>query len=485
MSDVCGKRLSKLDGEPITSLDCGVSMTDLSTDPRESESEASPLADLLREVSSALELGQNDRLLLLVHDVPAPDLADLIELLPASQRVALIEALGTSFDYDVFSELDEAVRDQLSEALPNELLAKAVTELETDDAAYLLENLEESDKEDVLSKLTLGDRAALERNLDYPPETAGRLMQSEFVAVAPFWTVGQVIDFMRESDDLPDTFQEIFVVDPNFRVLGSVELSRLLRTKRAVPVEHIMDPGRQTVEATLDQEELARLFQRYDLVSAPVVDDNNRLVGVVTVDDVVEVIQDEAEEDMKQLGGVGGTESLTDSVMQTARSRVPWLVVNLGTALLSSSVIQAFDGTIAQMVALAVLMPIVASLGGNAGTQTMTVTVRALATAKLGALNSARVVTREACVGVLNGLLLSAIMATVVYLWFGSGALGAVIGAAIIVNLFAAALAGILIPLALDHWDLDPAPASGVFVTMITDCIGFFSFLGLATLWLV
>lgn len=460
-------------------------MTDLNTDPRLSSEDADPLADLLREVSAALELGQHDRLLILVQDVPAPDLADLIELLQPAQRVALIEALGTSFDYDVFSELDETVRDQLSEALPNELLAKAVTELETDDAAYLLENLQESDKQDVLSQLTLGDRAALQRNFDYPLQTAGRLMQSEFVAVAPFWTVGQVIDFMRESDDLPDTFQELFVVDPNHRVLGSVELSRLLRTKRAVPVEHIMDPGRQTVVATQDQEDVARLFQRYDLVSAPVVDENNRLVGVVTVDDVVEVIQDEAEEDMKQLGGVGGTESLADSVFQTARSRVPWLVVNLGTALLSSSVIQAFDASIEQMVALAVLMPIVASMGGNAGTQTMTVTVRALATGKLGALNAARVVTREACVGLINGLLLSAIMASVVYFWFGSGALGAVIGAAIIVNLFAAALAGILIPLTMDHWDLDPAPASGVFVTMITDCIGFFAFLGLATLWLI
>lgn len=460
-------------------------MTDQTNEARDADGDEHRQAGMLREVSAALELGQADRLVLLVQDMPAPDLADLIQLLPPAQRVSLIEALGASFDYDVFSELDESVRDQLSEALSNELLAKAVTELETDDAAYLLENLEESDKQDILSQLTLGDRAALQRNLDYGPQTAGRLMQSEFVAVAPFWTVGQVIDFMRESDDLPDTFQEIFVVDPNFRVLGSVELSHLLRTKRAVPVEKIMDPSRQTVLATEDQEDVARLFQRYDLVSAPVVDENNRLVGVVTVDDVVEVIQDEAEEDMKQLGGVGGTESLADSVLQTARSRVPWLVVNLGTALLSSSVIQAFDATIEQMVALAVLMPIVASLGGNAGTQTMTVTVRALATAKLGSLNAARVVTREACVGLINGLLLSAIMASVVYVWFGSGALGAVIGAAIIVNLFAAALAGILIPLTMDRWDWDPAPASGVFVTMITDCIGFFAFLGLATIWLV
>jgi len=460
-------------------------MTDLGSELRDTEGDANPLAGLLREITAALETGQSDRLLLLVQDVPAPDLAELIELLPAPQRVVLIEALGTSFDYEVLSELDETVRDQLLEALPNELLARAVAELETDDGVYLLENLEESDKQDVLSQLTLGDRAALQRNLDYPPQSAGRLMQSEFVAVAPFWTVGQVIDFMRDSDDLPDTFQEIFVVDPNFRVVGSVELSRLLRSKRLVQVEQIMDPERQTVLATEDQEEVGRKFQRYDLVSAPVVDENQRLVGVVTVDDIVEIIQDEADEDMKQLGGVIGSESLADSVLQTARSRVPWLVVNLGTAILSSFVISAFGGTISQMVALAVLMPIVASLGGNAGTQTMTVTVRALATAKLGALNAGRVITREALVGLINGLLLSSIMATVVFFWFGSGPLGAVIGAAMVVNLFAAALAGILIPLTLDHFDLDPAPASGVFVTMVTDCIGFFAFLGLATIWLV
>ncbi len=460
-------------------------MTEFNDDTRPYEADAGETADLLREVSAALETGQKDRLVLLVQDLHASDLADLIELLPADQRVSLIEDLGSSFDYEVLSELEETVRDQLSEALPNEILAKAVTELDTDDAAYLLESLEESDKQDVLSQLTVGERAAVERNLDYPDESAGRLMQADFVAVPPYWTVGQVIDFMRESDDLPETFQEIFVVDPNFRVLGSVELSRLLRTKRHVKIQSLKDPDRFTVQATADQEDVARQFQRYDLVSAPVVDESNRLVGVITVDDVVEIIQDEADEDMKKLGGVGSSESLANTVFETARSRVPWLLVNLLTALLSSSVINAFDATIEQMVALAVLMPVVASLGGNAGTQTMTVTVRALATAKLGAINAPRLVMREALVGLLNGLLLSSIMGTLVFLWFGSSQLGAVIAAAMIVNLFAAGLAGILIPLTLHHYDLDPAPASGVFVTMVTDCIGFFAFLGLATLWLM
>jgi magnesium transporter len=438
---------------------------------------------LVEAVTEALEDADRERLVSLVEDLPAPDTADLIELLEPDERIHLIQSLGPDFDYEALSELDETVRDQVSEALPNEILAKAVTELDTDDAAYVLEGLGESDKEEILAQLATSDRAALERNLDYPEETAGRLMQADFVAVAPYWNVGQVIDYMRETEDLPETFSEIFVVDPAHRVLGAVDLSRLLRTKRHVPVESIMETELHLVLATADQEDVARQFERYNLISAPVVDETNRLVGVITVDDVVDVIQDEAEEDMKKLAGVGD-ESLADTVLATARSRVPWLVVNLGTAILASFVIKLFDATIEEMVALAVLMPIVASLGGNAGTQTMTVTVRALATSKLGAANTGRVITREALVGLCNGLVLSAIMASVVFVWFGSGKLGAVIGLAMIVNLLAAGLAGILIPLTMDRLDLDPAPASGVFVTMVTDCVGFFAFLGLASQWL-
>ncbi len=439
---------------------------------------------LVRSISAALQSGETQLARDLVRELKAPDLADVIEFLEPDERIALIQALGSSFDYEVLSELEETVRDQVSEALPNELLARAVTELDTDDAAYVIENLEESDKQEILAQLDSGDREALERNLDYPEETAGRLMQSDFVAVAPFWTVGHVIDHMRESEELPDHFSAIFVVDPTYRVLGSVDLSRLLRTKRHVLVEAIMGTERHLVIATDDQEEVARQFERYDLMSAPVVDENNRLVGVVTVDDVVEVIQDEAEEDMKALAGVGD-ESLAGTVLETVRSRVPWLIVNLGTAILASSVIKAFDATIEQMVALAVLMPIVASMGGNAGTQTMTVTVRALATNKLGRLNAPRVITREGLVGLCNGIVLSTLLALVVYFWFGQGKLGLVIGAAMIVNSIAAGLAGILVPLAMDSLDLDPAPASGVFVTMITDVVGFFAFLGLATIWLM
>jgi magnesium transporter len=457
----------------------------MAAEPDEVAEAVEPQAsDLVGRVADALAAGRDQEATALVADLAAPDLADLIELLDPEARIALIQALGPAFDYEVLSELEEGVRDQLSEALPNELLARAVTELDTDDAAYILEGLEQSDQDEILSQLPMSERVALERNLEYPEETAGRLMQADFVAVAPYWTVGQVIDHARDTDDLPDTFSEIFVVDPAFRVLGSVELSRLLRSKRDVPVSQIMDEEMQVVHATDDQEEVARKFERYDLYSAPVVDANERLVGVITVDDVMEVIQREADEDMKALGGVGD-ESLADSVIQTSQSRVPWLVVNLGTALLASLVIKQFDATIEQMVALAVLMPIVASMGGNAGTQTMTVTVRALATSKLGAANAPRIITRETFVGLINGLVLSVLMAGVVFIWFGSGQLGAVIGAAMIVNLLAAALAGILIPLALDRLKLDPAPASGVFVTMITDCVGFFAFLGLASLFLI
>lgn len=459
-------------------------MADTAEDIGAPERAGAPSADLVRAVAEAVQAGSASEVASLVAELRAPDLADVIELLEPDQRVSLIQLLGPAFDFEVLSELDETVRDQLSEALPNELLAKAVTALDTDDAAYLIENLEAEDREEILDQLATSDRAAIERNLEYPEETAGRIMQADFVAVAPFWSVGQVIDYMRETDDLPETFSEIFVVDPTFRVLGSVDLARLLRTKRAVPVSEIMDTDRHAVIATSDQEEVARQFKRYDLMSAPVVDENQRLVGVVTVDDVVEVIQDEAEEDMKALAGVGD-ESLTDSVLWTVRSRVPWLIVNLGTAILASLVIQQFDATIEQMVALAVLMPIVASLGGNAGTQTMTVTVRALATEKIGAVNAPRIITREALVGLANGLVMSSIMAAVVFLWFGSSVLGGVIAAAMVINLLAAGLAGILIPLAMDWLDLDPAPASGVFVTMVTDVVGFFAFLGLAALWLV
>jgi magnesium transporter len=440
--------------------------------------------ELARPIADALAADNLASVRDLARGLQAPDLADLVELLQPDERVRLVQALGAAFDPEVLSELDETVRDQLSEALPNDVLAKAVARLETDDAAYVIEGLEKADQQEILAQIPTGDRAALERNLEYPEETAGRLMQTDFVAVPPFWSVGQVIDHMREAQDLPDSFSDIYVVDPTYRVLGSVDLSRLLRTQREVSIDSIMDAGRQVVLATADQEAVARQFERYDLKSAPVVDASDRLVGVVTVDDVVEVIEEEAEEDMRRMGGVGD-ESVTDSVLYTVRNRFAWLFINLGTALLASSVIKAFDATISQMVALAVLMPIVASMGGNAGTQTMTVAVRALATSDLGPVNAMRVILREASVGLINGIAFAIIVGLVVLLWFGIGRLGIVIAMAMICNFVAAALAGILIPLALSRAKFDPAVSSGVFVTTVTDVVGFFAFLGLAWLWLV
>jgi magnesium transporter len=443
-----------------------------------------PSTAMIRAVSEALDNHQSEAAAALVADLKAPDLADVIELLEPDERIELIQAIGAAFDFEVLSELDESVRDQVSEALPNEVLARAVTELDTDDAAYVIENLEESDKEEILAQLPSGERQAIERNLEYPEDTAGRLMQADFVAVPPFWTVGTIVDHMRDNDDLPDHFSEIFVVDPTYRVLGSIDLSRLLRTKRDAPVSTIMNPDRHVVLATEGQEELARQFQRYDLMSAPVVDASNRLVGVVTVDDVVEVIQEEADEDMKALAGVGH-ENLSDTVAEVAPPRFWWLFVNLFTALLASAVIGLFDATIEKMVALAVLMPIVASMGGNAGTQTMTVAVRALAMRELTAANVARVVIRETAVGLLNGVAFAILMGLIAYFWFHSARLGCVIGAAMIINLLAAALAGIFIPLGLHRLKFDPAVSSTVFVTTVTDVVGFFSFLGLAALWLI
>ena len=459
-------------------------MQDETTNRPDSVPAVPTAAELARPIAEALAGGNESRAHELVRDLAAPDLADLIELLDPEVRVKLIRTLGDKFPYEVLSELDETVRDQLSQDLPTELLARAVSALETDDAAYLIENLDKADQQEILAQVSAGDRAAVSRNLEYPEDSAGRLMQTDFVAVPPFWTVGQVIDHMREAEDLPETFSDIYVVDPTYHVVGGLDLSRLLRTKREVPVEAIMDGGRQVVLATADQETVARQFERYDLKSAPVVDADKRLVGVVTVDDVVEVIEGEADEDLRRLAGVGD-ERITDSVRQIVPARFWWLFVNLLTAILASMVIKQFDATIEHMVALAVLMPIVASMGGNAGTQTMTVAVRALATGELGTINTARVVLRETTAGLINGVAFALIMGLIVFFWFGSNRLGAVIAAAMVINLLAAALAGIFIPLGLDRLGFDPAVSSTVFVTTVTDVVGFFAFLGLASLWLL
>ncbi len=419
----------------------------------------------------------------IVGELHEADLGDLIEALEADDRVELVELTGSDFDFSALNEVDETVREEILDELEPEEVAEGVRELESDDAVEILESLDEEDREEVLEKLSPSEREELERSLDYPENSAGRRMQTEFIAVPPDWTVGQAIDYMRETSELPDRFYEIYAVDADKRWQGAVPLDLLLRSRRLVPLKELVDEDRRRVSVLDDQEEVARLFGKYNLVAAPVVDTANRLVGVITVDDVVDVIEEEADEDLKALGGVTSDEELSDSVWTIARGRFNWLLVNLATAFLASSVLGLFEGQLEKMVALAVLAPIVASQGGNAATQTMTVAVRALATRELGANNALRVVMREALVGLVNGLAFAVITGVAAVAWFKIPGLGIVIGLAVMCNLFAGALGGILIPILLEKLKVDPAVASGTFVTTVTDVVGFFSFLGIATLW--
>ncbi|WP_417694537.1 magnesium transporter [Roseibium sp.] len=439
-------------------------------------------SDFIAAIEAAIEAEDSAELILLAANLHEADTGDLIETLAEDARADFVRLLGDEFDYTALTETDEAVRIKLLEALPNSEIAEALGELDSDDAVYILEDLDEEDQAEILGGLPYADRAQLQKALDYPESSAGRRMQSEFIAVAQFWTVGQTIDYMREAQDLPDSFYEIYVVDPAFKLLGAVALDKILRTKRDQKVTSVMDETRHAVLATEDQEEVARRFERYNLVSSAVVDETDRLVGILTVDDIVDVIQEEAEEDMRALGGVGD-EEISDSVLTTARSRLTWLVVNLGTAVLASAVIGLFDQTIEAMVALAVLMPIVASMGGNAGTQTMTVAVRGIATQELGTRNMIRVLRREVLVGLLNGVALAILIGLTAWLWFQDLGLGVVIGGAIVINMLFAGLSGLLIPVVLDRLKVDPAIASSVFVTTVTDVVGFFAFLSIAALW--
>jgi len=439
--------------------------------------------DFVIRVQDAIAARDSATLRAVVGDLHEADTGDLIEALDPDLRPQLIELMGKDFDFSALTEVDDTVREEILEELEPETVAEGVRELDSDDAVYILEDLPKDEQKEILEQLPHFERVALERSLLYPEESAGRRMQTEFIVVPPHWNVGQAIDYMRETADLPDRFYELYVVDPDYRFQGAVPLDRLLRSKRPVPIVDLMDEDRRRVLATEDQEEVARFFERYNLVAAPVVDENGRLVGVLTFDDIVDVIEQEAEEDIKALGGVKADEELSDSVWDIVKSRFPWLLANLATALLAAFVISQFEGSIQKMVALAVLMPIVASMGGNAGTQTMTVAVRALATQDLSDANSWRVVRRELLVGIVNGLGFALVLGAIAAAWFGIADLGMVIGLAMICVLAAAALGGIVVPLLLTRLGVDPAIASGPFVTTITDVVAFFSFLGIATLW--
>ncbi|HMN52145.1 MAG: magnesium transporter [Xanthobacteraceae bacterium] len=440
-------------------------------------------AAFLEAISRAVETADVPQVRALAGDLHEADLGDLIEALETEQRPRLVELLGSDFDFAALTEVDDTVREEILEELPNEIVAEGVRDLESDDAVRILEDLPEEDKTEILEKLPQDEREELARGLEYPEESAGRRMQTDFVAVPPDWTVGQTIDYAREDSDLPDSFYAIFVADEDGRFVAAVPLDKLLRSQRPVKISDIMVHDWHVVQAKADQEDAARMFERYNLVSAPVVDDDGKLVGVLTVDDVVDVIEEEAAEDIKALGGVNRNEEISDSVAYTARSRLPWLVINMVMAFAAAAIIGLFSHSIEQMVALAVLMPIVASMGGNAGTQAMTVTVRALATRELGEHNERRIILREVMVGLINGIVVATLLGTLAALWFQQHQLGLVIAFALVVNLCAAGLAGILIPLALDRLRSDPAVASAVFVTTVTDVIGFFSFLGFATWW--
>ena len=428
----------------------------------------------------------------LMAELHPADAADLLERLGADERARVVEILRSDFDSEILSELDETVRDHVVECLGVENVAVVIVGMDSDDALEVVEELDEDEQQQVLDAIPVGDRTLIEEGLSYPEDSAGRLMQREVVTIPTFWNVGETIDFLRKSADrddgegeneLPTQFYDLFVVDPSHKPVGTIPLSRILRTRRPVSVTDIMETEMKLLPVTTDQEDVAFVFRQRDLVSAPVVDDGGRLVGAVTIDDVVDVIDEEHEEDIMLLGGVK-EDDLYDATLDTTRARFMWLLINLGTAILASIVIGLFDATLEQMVALAVLMPIVASMGGNAGTQSLTVAVRALAMKELTSTNAVRVIGKEALVGVFNGILFAVLIGIVVWLWFGSVGLGVVIGLAMIVNMFVAGLAGTTIPLALDRMGIDPAVASSVFLTTLTDVVGFFVFLGLAALLL-
>ena len=462
-------------------------MSETAKDPA-SESDIQAVETLTSEAYKAISdwVRAQDRAALLA-DLDArheSDIAEIITVLAPDLRTALLQLIGDALAPEVFAELDDAVRDDVLEVIDTDTVVNTVQQLDSDDAVFVLEDMDEGERQEVLEQIPQTDRLVLERALDFPEDSAGRLMQSSFISVPPFWSVGRTIDYLRDTKDLPDDFLEIYIIDPTYSPVGVVHLAEMLRAQRTNTMEALQHEDFYIIQAETDREEVALLFERYNLVTAPVVDEDSRLIGVITADDVFEVIAEEAGEDILRLGGVV-YEAVTDTVLDTARGRASWLFLNLLTAIAASLVIGLFDASIEKMVALAVLMPIVASMGGNAGTQTLTITVRALATQELLPVNAARLVYREFGVGLLNGMVFAIITGIIGGVWFGDNLLGMVLAAAMIVNLVVAALAGILIPIGLNRVNIDPALASSVFVTTVTDVIGFFAFLGFATLFLL
>ena len=415
-----------------------------------------------------------------LNNLHAADIANLIENLNIDTRTKLIEIESFNIDPEIFIELNESVQSEVLQQLSIDSLTKIIRRLESDNAIKILENINKDTKEKVLEKLPPKDKFLLQEGLSYPEDSAARIMQREFTAVPSNWTVGQTIDYLREDKDLPEEFLEIFIVDNDFKPIGTVPSSRVLRTPRDSKMNSIMTEMPVLISVNMDKEEVGHAFENYNLVSAGVVNKENKLVGMITADDVVTVVQEEAEEDALRLAGVGD-EEITDSVLLKTKRRFNWLLLNLFTALLATWVISFFGASIEQMVALAFLMPIVASMGGNAGMQTLAVTIRAIATQELSKSNFNRVVGKEFLIGILNGVIFAIITAVIVQLWFKDINLSLLIGISMILNMIVAGLFGILVPVSLKKMNIDPALASSVFVTTITDVIGFLSFLGLGS----
>ena len=440
----------------------------------------------VQDILLAIEEGDEPELARLLEPLHPADLADLLEQMGERPRRQLLRFWGDEIDGEILSELDESLRQEVIESLPADVLGEAVRDLESDDVVDLVEDLEDAQREMVLEALEPSDRVAVEQALAYPEYSAGRLMQREVMSVPEHWSVGEAIDYMREhKETLPEQFYHAVLVDPMHRPTGYVTLGKILSSKRETLLRDITEPSFRTVPVDRPDSEVAYAFNQYHLISMPVVDDADRLVGVITIDDAMAVLEEENEEDILRLAGVGEASSLSDTVIETVRQRLPWLAVNLATAILASLVIGVFDEALSALVALAILMPIVASMGGNAGTQSLTVAVRAIATKDLTGSNVWRVVWREVLVGLVNGLFFAVVMGAIAALWFASPQLGLVMAFAMIVNLLVAALAGIAIPVVMERVGVDPALASGTFVTTVTDVVGFLAFLGVGALVLL
>ncbi|MFT3972234.1 MAG: magnesium transporter [Amaricoccus sp.] len=439
--------------------------------------------EVVERVLAAVEADDHDALVAILDALHPADIADLLEQVSRGERRALITLWGVQLDGAVLSELEEGVRDEIVAELPDHVLAQAVQELETDDVVYLAEDMDEPQQERILRFLDDIDRAAVEQSLKYDDYSAGRLMQREVVVAPEHWSVGNAIDFLRNEEWLPESFYDLIVVSPQMHPIGTISLGRLMGSARKTRLKELMAEDFRSFRVDQSQEDVAYAFNKYHLISAPVVDGDGRLAGVITIDDAMEALEEETEEDLRLLAGVGD-EELSDGVVEIARGRFLWLAVNLLTAIMAAAIIGIFSDTIELHVALAALSPIVASMGGNAGTQTLTVAVRALATRKLTASNMARVIGREGVVGLLNGIGFAALMGVLSALYFSDQTIGLVIALAITGNMVVAGLSGVLIPVGLDRLGVDPALASGTFVTTMTDMFGFFAFLGLATLML-